>query len=140
MQPLTVSAVQLLYTVKEKGGKHDLLSFGLTNPYRNIKSDNSQDYAQKPQQNCTFMNSASERKQGPEPYACLERLIYIFFVLSIFLFVSFFFVPYIFPPVVLIFFHSLAPSVIPLISFAYLMFHRCLLLYQQPEPFCVVVP
>ncbi len=25
----------------------------------NLKSDNSQDYAQKPQQNCTFMNSAS---------------------------------------------------------------------------------
>jgi hypothetical protein len=50
------------------------------------------------------MNSASERKQGPEPYACLERLIYIFSVLSIFLFVSLFFVPYVFPPVVLIFF------------------------------------
>ncbi len=25
----------------------------------NLKSENSQDYAQKPQQNCTFMNSAS---------------------------------------------------------------------------------
>jgi hypothetical protein len=29
------------------------------NPFRNLKSENSQDYAQKPQQNCTFMNSAS---------------------------------------------------------------------------------
>jgi hypothetical protein len=29
------------------------------NPYRNLKSENSQDYAQKPQQNCTIMNSAS---------------------------------------------------------------------------------
>ncbi len=27
--------------------------------YRNHKSDNSQDYAQKPQRNCTFMNSVS---------------------------------------------------------------------------------
>ncbi len=27
--------------------------------YGNLKSENSQDYAQKPQQNCTFMNSAS---------------------------------------------------------------------------------
>jgi hypothetical protein len=27
--------------------------------YRNLKSENSQDYAQKPQRNCTFMNSAS---------------------------------------------------------------------------------
>jgi hypothetical protein len=27
--------------------------------YGNIKSENSQDYAQKPQRNCTFTNSAS---------------------------------------------------------------------------------
>jgi hypothetical protein len=27
----------------------------------NLKSENSQDYAQKPQQNCTFINSASEK-------------------------------------------------------------------------------
>jgi hypothetical protein len=27
--------------------------------YGNLKSENSQDYAQKPHQNCTFMNSAS---------------------------------------------------------------------------------
>jgi len=27
--------------------------------YGNLKSDNSQDYAQTPQRNCTFMNSAS---------------------------------------------------------------------------------
>ncbi len=31
----------------------------LRNPYRNIKPENSLDYAQKPQRNCTFMNSAS---------------------------------------------------------------------------------
>jgi hypothetical protein len=52
-----------LYTVKEKWGKPDRktypLSYGLRNPYRNTKSENSQDYAQKPQWNCTFMNSAS---------------------------------------------------------------------------------
>ncbi len=29
--------------------------------YRNLKSEKSQDYAQKPQQNCTFMNSASRK-------------------------------------------------------------------------------
>jgi hypothetical protein len=34
-------------------------SYGLRNPYRNLKSENSQDYAQKPQQNCTYMNFAS---------------------------------------------------------------------------------
>jgi hypothetical protein len=55
-QPLTVS-------LKEKGGKPDRkpfpLPFGLSNPYRSLKSENCQDYAQKPQQNFTFMNSAS---------------------------------------------------------------------------------
>ncbi len=35
------------------------LPYGLRNPYSNLKSENSQDYAQKPQRNCTFMNSAS---------------------------------------------------------------------------------
>jgi hypothetical protein len=38
----------LLYTVKEKGGKPDRkphpLPYGLRNPYRNFKSENSQDY------------------------------------------------------------------------------------------------
>ncbi len=29
----------------------------LRNPYRNLKSENSQDYTQKPQRNCTFVNS-----------------------------------------------------------------------------------
>jgi hypothetical protein len=62
-QLLTVSRVQLfvLYTVKGKGGKPDGKPFpyGLGNPCRNLKSENTQDYAQKPQRNCTFMNSAS---------------------------------------------------------------------------------
>jgi hypothetical protein len=43
----------LLYTVKEKGGKPDrkpyLLSYGLRNPYRNLKPENSQDYSQRHQ-------------------------------------------------------------------------------------------
>ncbi len=60
---LRISTVQLLYTVKEKGEKPDgkpyPLSYGLRNPYRNLKSENSQDYAQKPQRKCTSMNSAS---------------------------------------------------------------------------------
>jgi hypothetical protein len=53
MQPLTVSTVQLLYTVKEKGGKPDKnppsLFYGLRNPYRNLKPENSLEYAQKRQ-------------------------------------------------------------------------------------------
>jgi hypothetical protein len=48
---------------KGEGGKSDRkpyhLPYGLRNPYRNLNSKNSQDYAQKRQQNCTFMNSAS---------------------------------------------------------------------------------
>ncbi len=50
-------------SVKEKGGKPDRkpysLPYGLRNPNRNLKTENSQDYATKPQRNCTFMNSAS---------------------------------------------------------------------------------
>jgi hypothetical protein len=44
-QPLTVSAAQLLYPVKEKGIKPDRkpypLPYGLGNPYRNLKSETS---------------------------------------------------------------------------------------------------
>jgi hypothetical protein len=58
-QPLTFSTVKLLYTVKEKEGKPYPLPYVLRNPYRNLKSENSQDYAQKPQRNCTFMNLTS---------------------------------------------------------------------------------
>jgi hypothetical protein len=53
----------LLDTVKEKGGKPDRkphpLPYGLRNPYGNLKSENSQDYAEKPERNPLFMNSAS---------------------------------------------------------------------------------
>jgi hypothetical protein len=52
--------VRPLYTEREKGGKPYRkpysIPYGLTNPYRNLKSENSQDYAQKPQRNFTFMN------------------------------------------------------------------------------------
>jgi hypothetical protein len=34
------------------------LPYGLRNPYRNLKFENSPGYAQKVQQNCIFMNSA----------------------------------------------------------------------------------
>jgi hypothetical protein len=58
-----VFTVQSLHTVKQKGGNPDKqpfpLPYGLRNPYRNLKSENSQDYAQKPQWNCSFMNSPS---------------------------------------------------------------------------------
>jgi hypothetical protein len=51
----TVFTVQLLYPVKEKGGDPDRkpypLPYGLRNQYRNLKSENSQDYAQKTQRN-----------------------------------------------------------------------------------------
>jgi hypothetical protein len=60
---------RLLYTVKDQGGKPDRktypLPYGLRNQHRNLKSENSQDYAQNPQRNCTFMNSASD------PHHCL---------------------------------------------------------------------
>jgi hypothetical protein len=49
LQIIQFSTIQLLYTVKDKGG----------NPNRNLKPENSQDCAQRPQRNCTFMNSAS---------------------------------------------------------------------------------
>jgi hypothetical protein len=49
-----------MYNVKEKGGQPDRkpypLPYGLRNPFRNLKSENSQDYAQKPQQNCMFIS------------------------------------------------------------------------------------
>ncbi len=49
--------------MKENGGKPDRkpypLPYGLSNPCRNLKYENSQNYAQKPQRDCMFMNSAS---------------------------------------------------------------------------------
>jgi hypothetical protein len=39
-QPLTVITVQLLYTVKEEKGQYPL-PYGLRNPYRKLKSENS---------------------------------------------------------------------------------------------------
>jgi hypothetical protein len=89
-----ISTVQLLYTVKETGRKPERkpcplpyglrnlyrnlksensqdyaqktipLPYGLRNPYRNLKTEYSQDYAQQPQQNCTFMNSTSGGERG----------------------------------------------------------------------------
>ncbi len=48
-QPFTVSAVQLLYTVKKKEANltenHTPFGMVLRNPYRNLKSENSKDYA-----------------------------------------------------------------------------------------------
>jgi hypothetical protein len=75
MQPLTycissnsyilshIFTIKLLYIVKQKGGKPDRIAYplpyGLRNIHRNLKSENSPDYAQKPQQNCRFINLAS---------------------------------------------------------------------------------
>jgi hypothetical protein len=64
MQPLAVSRVQLLYTVKEIGenlieNNTPFPCLRLRIPNIKLNSENSQDYAQKPQQNSMFMNSAS---------------------------------------------------------------------------------
>jgi hypothetical protein len=71
----------LLYTVKEKrgklSGKPHPLPYGLRNPYRNLKSENSQDYAQKPQRNCMFMNSDSGHGDSSVP--TLSPLVVDFF-------------------------------------------------------------
>ncbi len=64
-QPLTYfcSKVTVHCKGEEKGGKPDRKPYhlpnSLRNQYRNLKSENSQDNAQKLQRNCTFMNSAS---------------------------------------------------------------------------------
>jgi hypothetical protein len=53
--------LQFSYIERDEGGKPDRKPFpypyGLRNPYRNLISENCQDYVQKPQRNCTFMNS-----------------------------------------------------------------------------------
>ncbi len=43
------------YTLQRRKEEYPLL-YGLRNPYRNIKSENSHKQAQKPQRNCMFMN------------------------------------------------------------------------------------
>ncbi len=44
----------------DKGRIHaNLLSFVINMEYENLKSENSRDYAKKPQRNFTFKNSAS---------------------------------------------------------------------------------
>jgi hypothetical protein len=76
-QPLIISTVKLPYTVKEKGLKPARkyhLPYVLRNLYRNLKSENSQDYAQEPQWNCTFMNTASGRNVRLRILVILESL------------------------------------------------------------------
>ncbi len=68
----TVSRVQLVYTVKEKGGKQYPLPCCLRNSYRNLKSENSQYYVQKPQRNCTFKNSAQVAVLVRPPNECIK--------------------------------------------------------------------
>jgi hypothetical protein len=53
---------------KKKGGKpirkpYSLL-YGLSNPYRNLEAENSQDYGQKRLQNCMLMVSGKNMRQG----------------------------------------------------------------------------
>jgi hypothetical protein len=56
--------LQLSYCTLLRRNEENLIEkpYGFRNPYRNLKSENSQDYqdyAQQPQCNCTFMNSVS---------------------------------------------------------------------------------
>jgi hypothetical protein len=79
---ISYSLYSLLYNVKEKGGKPDRkpypLSYGLRNPYRNLKPESSQDYAQKSQQNCMLMNTASEGHERARIYrnTCTMEISY----------------------------------------------------------------
>ncbi len=50
---------QLLYTEEENGGKLARKSYAPFIWFKKFKSEKSQDFAQKPQLNCMFMNSAS---------------------------------------------------------------------------------
>ncbi len=54
--------------------KPNPLPYGLLNPYRNLKSENSQDYSQKPQIDCMFMNWAS----GNKCYTVVTELTSVF--------------------------------------------------------------
>ncbi len=67
---------------RKKRGKPDRkpypLPYGLRNPYRNLKSENSQDYVQRPQRNSTFMNSTSVPlycMPNPHVIPSMQRLI-----------------------------------------------------------------
>jgi hypothetical protein len=63
-QPLTVSIVYLLYTVKEKGGKPDRKPYSPSLWFKkSIQKPQVRELSREPQQNCTFMNSAPGR--GP---------------------------------------------------------------------------
>jgi hypothetical protein len=79
-QPLTVS-------VKEKGGIPDrkpfppFLWFKKSIQIRYLMSENSQDYAQKPQHDCAFMNSATENLEVQDRSSlhlnCFQWIIYL---------------------------------------------------------------
>ncbi len=61
LQPLAVSSSVTVHCRGERKKNYKKpcpIPYGLRYPYRNLKSENSQDYAQKPQRSCTFMNSA----------------------------------------------------------------------------------
>ncbi len=56
----TVTSTNGFYSPSSLLSKSGLNLVGnVNNVHRNLKSENSQDYAQKPQRNCKFMNSAS---------------------------------------------------------------------------------
>jgi hypothetical protein len=63
--------VKLLYTDR----KPYPLSYGLRNPYRNLKPKNSQGCAQKPQRNCTFMNWAFKKESHIFGFWCCPALL-----------------------------------------------------------------
>jgi hypothetical protein len=57
-----------MYTVRVKGGKPDRKPYplpnGLRNPYRNLKSEHSQDFAKKPQHR-HFHETKAKRVSAP---------------------------------------------------------------------------
>ena len=57
---------------------HTPFPHNLRNLYRNLKSENSQDYAQKPQRNCTFMNSDSGLFVGSGTWPFLTKKFHSF--------------------------------------------------------------
>ncbi len=66
-------------SVKEKGRKPYRkpypLPYGLRNPYRNLKSENSQEYYQKLQRNCTFINAASVEHATAPPHSLCTYIV-----------------------------------------------------------------
>ncbi len=87
-QPHTYFYSSVTVHCKEERRKPDRkpysLPYGLRSPYRNHKSENFQDYAQEPQQNCMFMNSALEAKLSFRTASVSEKRKFILSIIFYF--------------------------------------------------------